>query len=115
MTSPMAPTAAENRRDLKKETSSIGWDECRSQIMNRVSTASAAAMAPRMSGEVHERFGASMIPHSNSPMPTMDRPAPIGSERLVFGFFELGTSQTAANSPISAMGTLTRNTEPHQK
>ncbi len=68
-----------------------------------------------MRGEVQERSGASMIPHSNNPMPTMERPAPIGSGRLALEFFESGTSQTAANSPITAMGTFTRNTEPHQK
>ncbi len=79
MTSPMAPIAAENRRDLKKETSSIGCDECLSQVMNAARTTTAAATAPRMSGEVQERSGASMIPHSSSPMPTMER---AGADRV---------------------------------
>ena len=48
-------------------------------------------------------------------MPTIDRAAPSGSGRLGWGLFELGTRKAVAMRPIVAMGTLMRNTEPHQK
>ncbi len=68
-----------------------------------------------MAGELHPRPGASMMPHSSRPSPSIDKNAPIASGREESGFFELGTSQIAPMIPSAAMGTLTRNTEPHQK
>ncbi len=115
MTRPMAPMAAEKRREEKKETWSMGWLERFSQTQNTASTATAAPMEPRMAGDVQERSGASMIPHNSKPMPKMERPAPTGSAALVLGSLEFGTIQRAAMNPNRAMGTLTRNTEPHQK
>ena len=56
-----------------------------------------------------------MIPHSNRPSPMMDSPDPIGSGREADGLREFGTSQIAAATPTTTIGTLTRNTDPHQK
>ena len=76
---------------------------------------SEAASGPTINGEVQVRLGASMIPQSNNPMPTIDRAAPKGSARLAWGLFELGMRKAVAPRPIRATGTLMRNTEPHQK
>ena len=114
ITSPMALMATENRRDRKNANSNIGWVDRRSQSTNPVNTATEPLSAPSTSPDVHERLGASMIPQSSSVMPTIDRAAPTGSGRLLDGSFELGTSQPAANSPATAIGTLTKKTDPHQ-
>jgi len=111
----MAAMAAENRLDAKESDFEHRVGRVPFPDYEPASIAAAAAMAPRITGDDQERFGASMIPHSSKPRPTMESPAPIGSERLALTFFELGTSQIAANSPISAIGTLMRNTDPHQK
>ena len=59
--------------------------------------------------------GASMIDHSTSPRPAIDSTAPARSGRRAAGFFESGTSGRAHSRPTAAMGTLIRNTDPHQK
>jgi len=56
-----------------------------------------------------------MIDHSTSPRPAIDSTAPAMSGRSAAGFLESGTSGTAHSSPAAAMGTLIRNTDPHQK
>ena len=45
----------------------------------------------------------------------MDSSAPAKSGRSAAGFFESGISGSAQAAPSTATGTLTRNTEPHQK
>ena len=55
-----------------------------------------------------------MIAHSSRPKPTMDNSPPAGSGWSASGFFESGTSIRAATKPATAIGTFTRNTEPHQ-
>ena len=47
-------------------------------------------------------------------MPAIDSTTPIGSGRLLAGLREFGTHQAAASKPDSAIGTLTRKTDPHQ-
>src|SRR5665213_589571 len=106
--------ATEKRREEKNESSSIGWVELRSQSTKHVRISAAVMSATSTIGDVQDRAGASMTPQSSRPKPMMESPPPIGSGRLLVGFFELGTSHAAAASPQSAMGTLTRNTDPHQ-
>ena len=86
-----------------------------SQAANRTSTTSPVTPGTITRTEPHPCTGASMIDHSTSPMPTMDRIAPTTSGRGVAGFFESGTHTTAHSAPAMAMGTLMRNTDPHQK
>ena len=64
--------------------------------------------------EVHPRFGPSMIAHSRSPRPAIDKAAPTGSGRCTCGFFESGTTSAAPTKPKHAIGTLTKKIEPHQ-
>ena len=59
--------------------------------------------------------GASMIAHSTSPRPAMESTAPARSGRKAAGFLESGTSQIAHSRPAAAIGTLIKNTDPHQK
>ena len=47
-------------------------------------------------------------------MPTIESAAPTTSGRLLSGLREFGTNQAAAQNPTSAIGTLTRKTDPHQ-
>ena len=55
-----------------------------------------------------------MIAHSNRPRPAIDSTAPQGSGGSAAGFFESGTSSRAPANAAATIGTLTRNTEPHQ-
>ena len=41
-------------------------------------------------GDVQDLDGASMIPHSSRPMPTMDRAAPDGIGTLAHGILRIG-------------------------
>jgi len=111
----MDPMAALNRREEKNDRSSIGWLERFSQKTKNASTTIPPPTAPKMSGDDQVRFGASMIPHNSSPMPTTENTTPHGSGRRLRGFFESGTNQIEAASPKAAMGTFTRKTDPHQK
>ncbi len=45
----------------------------------------------------------------------MDSSAPVKSGRRAAGSLESGTSGIASRKPAAAIGTLTRNTDPHQK
>ena len=67
------------------------------------------------SADDQPRVGASMIAHRISPRPAIDSSEPPRSGRSATGFFEFGTSGTALARPTATIGTLIRNTEPHQK
>ena len=106
--------ATENRRDSKKESSSSGCFVWRSHITKVKTITAAPAIAAMIVGEVQPHTGASMIPHSNRATPRSEHPAPTTSGRLAFALSELGTITIAATHAAAAMGTLIKNTEPHQ-
>jgi hypothetical protein len=93
----------------------MGWLLWRSHRTKAVMMTAEPVSAAMIKGDVHERPGASMIPHSKSPRPMIDRSEPTGSARLADGFLEFGTTSAAATRPTTAMGTLIRKTDPHQK
>ncbi len=109
-----ATLPAVKRRLRKTRTSSIGCDERSSQRTNPVSSAPAAANALRLSADVHPLMGASMTAHTNSVTPAIDSSRPTGSNRLVCGSREVGTTSATATIATSTTGTFTRNTEPHE-
>src|SRR5674476_1144296 len=102
------------RRVKKNHGGSKGSSQNMARRTNATNAAAPPPSAPRVSGAVHVRLGASMIAHSSSPSPAMDSSAPSGSARLDSGLRELGTSQRVATRPAMAMGTLIRKTDPHQ-
>src|ERR1039457_6259292 len=106
--------ATENRLDLKNESSSSGCFVCRSHITKVKAITTAPAIATMIVGEAQPRTGASMIPHSNRATPRSEHPAPTTSGRWAFALSELGTITSAATQAAAAMGTLIKNTEPHQ-
>jgi hypothetical protein len=113
--SPLEPTAAEKLGFRKNARFSIGWELARSHAAKAASTTSPAAPAPTTMAEDQPWTGASMIAHSTSPRPATDSTAPVRSGRSAAGFFESGTSGRAHSTPAAAIGTLIRNTDPHQK
>ena len=110
-----AGMAAANARSRKKPRWSIGWAQKRSQPTKAATTASPPAPTASTEADAHPRDGPSMIAHSTSPMPAIDKTAPTRSGADAPGSRESGTSSAAAISPATAIGTLTRNTDPHQK
>jgi hypothetical protein len=71
--------------------------------------------AETMTGLVQPCEGASMIPHSSVVKATIEMLAPTGSSFGAAGSFDSGTSGRETASVAATNGTLTRNTEPHQK
>jgi hypothetical protein len=112
---PTEPTAAENLRRRKNPRFSIGCELARSQSTNAVMTARPPMPAAIVTGEDQPRTGASIKDHSNRPRPPMDSSAPAKSGRSAAGFFDSGISGSAHAAPTTAIGTLIRNTDPHQK
>ncbi len=94
---------------------SIGREATCSQYTKPPSTASPPAPTPSTGAEVHPRPGASMTAHSVMVSPAMDRPEPTRSGGRATGSLESGSSGTDSSSASTTIGTLTRNTEPHQK
>ena len=107
--------AAENLLLRKSPRRSIGCDVVRSQATKTARTASPASPAVRTGADDQPRSGASMIDHSSSPSPVIESTAPATSGPSTAGFFESGTSGMAHATPTAAIGTLIRNTDPHQK
>lgn len=108
-------TAPENRRSAKKPRSSMGSGVCRSHQPN-----AASATAPRPSAvstrvEPHPCSGCEMTAHTSEVMAIVDSTEPSTSGLRTVGSFDSGTSSTTAATASAATGTLTRNTEPHQK
>ena len=56
-----------------------------------------------------------MIDHSNDPRAPIDSSAPTGSSATWLGSFDSGISRKPSTRPTTTIGTLTMNTEPHQK
>ena len=56
-----------------------------------------------------------MIPNTTIAIPAIDSSTPTGSSRPGVGFRESGTSRAISTSAMATIGTLTKNTEPHQK
>jgi hypothetical protein len=107
--------AALNRALAKKRTSSMGSSTRRSQSTNATIAPTATAKPARMSGSVHPLLGASMIDATRATRATIDNPAPTTSMRGCSGLREVGTRNRPAMSAPTTIGTLTMNTEPHQK
>src|ERR1035441_2198453 len=107
--------AAENLLLRKSRGRSIGCEVVRSQTMKTARTASPASPALRTGADDQPRSGASMIDHNSSPSPGIASTAPATSGPSTAGFFESGTSGMAHATPTAAIGTLIRNTDPHQK
>ena len=107
--------AMENLRLENSPRSSIGWRLWDSQAMKTMRTARAPEPAPITSPEVQPLVGASMIAHSSRPRPTIEHSEPPGSGLFAARFFELGTRAMPSTKATAAIGTLTRNIEPHQK
>ena len=87
----------------------------RSHAMKSPITTTAPASEPTMGVEDQPRVGASMMAQSNRLRPSIDSPAPTASGRWERGLLELGTSHMVATRPTTAMGTLIKNTDPHEK
>ena len=107
--------AALKRALAKKRTSSIGSSTWRSQSTNATSATTATAKPARITGSVQPLLGASMIDATSAPRPTIDSPAPTTSMRGRCGFRDVGTRNRPAMSATITIGTLTMNTDPHQK
>ena len=78
------------------------------------------AMAPTTKatttfGSVQPSAGPSMMPNSRPPRPMIDSTAPSGSRSPWLGSFDFGIMKTPATRAIRAIGTLTQNTELHEK
>jgi hypothetical protein len=100
---------------LKNARFSMGCVVRLSHQVNNASTAIPPAPTASTRGEVQPRTGASINDHSRSPTPAIDSAAPARSGRRAAGFRESGISGIAHEKPITATGTLIRNTDPHQK
>jgi len=107
--------APEKLRLRKNRRFSIGCELVRSHAAKMPSTTSPARPVPMTTGDVQPRTGASMIDHRISASPVIEATAPVKSGRSVAGFFESGTSGMAHSRPAAAIGTLIKNTDPHQK
>src|SRR5829696_7705844 len=107
--------AAEKRRSRKNRSGSIGLSTRSSHATNAPSTAADAANDPSTIVDVQPCPGASMIAHTRVVRPITDRTAPMGSRRDTRGSRDSGTSHSPAATALTTNGTLTRNTEPHQK
>ena len=114
MTRPTEETAAENLRRRKNWMFSIGWELVLSQAEKTARTARPPTPAPITRGDDQPRTGASISDHSTRPRPAMDSSAPARSGASAAGFLESGTSRSAQATPSTAIGTLIRNTDPHQ-
>ena len=86
-----------------------------SQAAKTASTASPASPVPMTRADDQPRTGASISDQSTRPSPAIDSSPPARSGAAAAGFLESGTSGTAHAKPAAAIGTLIRNTDPHQK
>src|ERR1700687_3541606 len=115
MARPTELTAAENLRRRKNRRFSIGCEWARPRAVRAARTARPPMPAPITRGEDQPRTGASISDHSTRPRPAMDISAPATSGASAAGFFDSGISGSAHAMPRAAIGTLIRNTDPHQK
>src|SRR4051812_39334574 len=69
----------------------------------------------RLSALAQPREGASMIAYTSEPSAAIDNTAPSGSSAPGWGSFDFGRRMWPATSAPMMMGTLTKNTEPHEK
>src|SRR5262245_12914476 len=117
ITSVIDPVATAGRSRIR--TSKSGALTRSARPTNRASAAAPMTSAAITSGDVQPRFGPSMIPNSKTPSPTTDRIAPSMSRRgrppSGTGAFDSGRVLAPSTTPTATIGTLTRNTEPHQK
>ncbi len=72
---------------------------------------SAAAKQPRIAGEVHPRFGPSMIPNTSPPSSTTTSSWPSGSKWRPRAAFDSGTNRAQSITAATATGTLIQKTE----
>ncbi len=63
----------------------------------------------------HPWWGASMIEYTRAESPAIESSAPTGSSRACSGSLERGTRNHPATSAPMMIGTLTKNTAPHEK
>ena len=68
-----------------------------------------------MVGEAHPWFGPSMTAHTSSDTPAIDSTMPTGSNRCTWVSRLVGTKRAINTMATSTTGTLTMNTDPHQK
>jgi hypothetical protein len=107
--------AAVKRGSRKKRTSSMGCWARLSHAPKQISAATAMAKSPRTGKLVQPWLGASMMADTNDNRPKTDRAAPVQSTCWPSGLRDSGTSRRPARIATAATGTLTMNTEPHQK
>ena len=111
----IAEVAAVTRMSRKTRTSSRGCAVLRSRQMKAASSAT-VPMNPAMDSVlVQPRCGPSMIVYTSSDTNAMESKKPVMSRRSAFGSFDSGTNTACSSSATATIGTLMRNTEPHQK
>lgn len=114
-TRPITVTAAEKRRSRKRARSSAGRALRRSQRVNRARTARPPSTGPQTVASAQSSDSPPRItPYTRMARPATERATPSGSKPVRSGSRDSGTTNSAATAPITTMGRLIRNTEPHQ-
>ncbi len=111
----IVPEAAEKRGFLKKLRSSIGCSHRSSHAAKRPRNSTPRPSPARTLVEPQPLSGAWMIPYSSVTRPMIESRAPKGSSLESWGSRLVGTRKCPATSAVRQIGTLTRNTEPHEK
>src|SRR6185312_4520454 len=97
-----------------RASGTIGCSQRRSHSANAVSATAPTTSPPSTCAEPKPCAGSEMIAHTSAVIPTIDSRAPAGSAGLA-GPRDSGISASAATMPTTAIGTLMRKIEPHQK
>ena len=111
----IAPLAAEKRGLRNSRMSSSGSRRRSSQTTKPASATAAATNPPIVRAEAQPLDGASIVVQTNNPMPAIEPNAPIGSNRPGWALRLSGTTRRPASRAMTATGTLTHNTAPHEK
>src|SRR5215216_2269169 len=107
--------AALNRRFRNSLMSSMGYRTRPSHNAKATNAAAETVTSPTTGRLVQPWLGASMIAVTSDTSPTTDRTPPVQSTRCAPGSRDSDTSAPAATMAAAAIGTLTMNTDPHQK
>ena len=112
ITNPTEVTAPEKARRRNRVSSSM---DARCDAPTRRTPPAQAGPQLRSQDRRTSRARAPDFAHTTTTSPMTDSVAPTRSGRLACSLRESGTSGSAHRIPAAAIGTLSRNTDPHQK
>ena len=107
--------AAEKRRFSKIRTGSIGFGDRSSHHTNVPSSAAAMAKPAIVVALAHPHSGASMIVNTSALIAEIESSKPTMSRAGTCSSRDSGTKAMTATTATITMGTLMKNTDPHQK